>query len=193
MAASDRIINAGVRLLKDVLTRALRNQPDRKPSRRDRTSRPEPSRRGRPSRPEPSHTTQGDSYPGDYRARPQITYAPFPDKAADPGEIVWTWVPYEEDHSKGKDRPVLVIGRDDVWLLALQVTSKDHDRDSGQEAAEGRFWEDIGSGAWDSQGRPSEVRVNRIIRVDPNAIRRIGATLDRERFELVAAAVLTHY
>jgi hypothetical protein len=59
---------------------------------------------------------------------------------ADPGEIVWTWVPFEEDHTQGKDRPVLVIGRDAQWLLALPLTSKDHDRDLGKEARTGRRW-----------------------------------------------------
>ena len=120
------------------------------------------------------------AYPGDFTGRPRLDYAPHDgDDVADPGEIVWTWVPYEEDHSRGKDRPVLVVGRDDVWLLALPLTSKDHDRDEAQEAREGRFWVDIGSGAWDTRNRPSEVRVNRILRVDPARVRRIAARLDK--------------
>ena len=110
----------------------------------------------------------------------------------DPGEIVWTWVPYEEDHRQGKDRPVLVVGRDGLWLLGLMLTSKDHDRDAAQEAREGRHWVDIGSGAWDRDGRPSEVRVDRVVRVDPGAVRREGAVLDRRRFEEVATAVRTN-
>jgi len=65
---------------------------------------------------------------------------------ADPGEIVWTWVPFEEDHDQGKDRPVLVIGHDGPWLLALPLSGKDHDHDSDQEARAGRHWADIGSG-----------------------------------------------
>ncbi len=52
------------------------------------------------------------AYPGDATTLPDTTYAPAPDGNPDPGEIVWTWVPYEEDHSQGKDRPVLVIGRE---------------------------------------------------------------------------------
>lgn len=75
----------------------------------------------------------------------------------------------------------------------LQVTSKDHDRDAGWEASQGRFWEDIGTGAWDSQGRPSEVRLNRIIRIDPAKVRRIGAILDEETFRMIAGLVLQHY
>ena len=48
-----------------------------------------------------------------------MTYAARPDGRPDPGEIVWTWVPFEEDHTQGKDRPVLLIGRDGRWLLGL--------------------------------------------------------------------------
>jgi len=39
------------------------------------------------------------------------SYDPHPDGLADPGEAVWGWVPYEEDFGRGKDRPVLIIGR----------------------------------------------------------------------------------
>lgn len=145
---------------------------------------------GRPhtSRPDAATPTRS-RYPGDFTGVPATTYAPTPDGRPDPGEIVWTWVPFEEDHTQGKDRPVLLIARDDPWLLAVMLTSKDHDRDAAQEARAGRHWQDIGSGAWDAKGRPSEVRVDRILRVDPQAVRREGAVLARERFEAVAAAV----
>ncbi|SDP12546.1 PemK-like, MazF-like toxin of type II toxin-antitoxin system [Pedococcus dokdonensis] len=128
-------------------------------------------------------------YPGDFTGTPDLSYAPKPDGRPDPGEIVWTWVPYEEDHRQGKDRPVLLVGHDGEWLLALMLTSKDHDRDHDQEARHGRHWHDIGSGPWDSKGRPSEVRVDRVLRVDPRAVRREGAVLDPDRFEAVARAV----
>jgi hypothetical protein len=131
-------------------------------------------------------------YPGDATRLPDTTYTPRPDGRPDPGEIVWTWVPFEEDHSQGKDRPVLLIGRDGRWLVGLQLTSKDHDRDEQQERRAGREWVDIGTGAWDRQGRPSEVRVNRLIRVDPDAVRREGAVLTRERYDEVVAAARAH-
>jgi hypothetical protein len=117
-----------------------------------------------------------------------IAYAPKPDGRPDPGEVVWTWVPYEDDPNQGKDRPVLLIGRGDGRLYGLMLTSKDHDRDHDQEAREGRYWYDLGSGPWDSKGRPSEVRLNRLIVVDPESVRREGSVLDQERFELLAAA-----
>lgn len=129
------------------------------------------------------------SYPGDFTGTAAVVYAPKPDGAADPGEVVWTWVPYEEDHSQGKDRPVLLVGRDKKWLLALMLTSKDHTGDDRS----GRSYVDIGTGAWDRQGRPSEAKLDRIIRVDPNAMRREGAVLDAKRFAAVAHELRTRH
>lgn len=117
-----------------------------------------------------------------FRYRPQANGLP------DPGEVVWAWVPYEEDASQGKDRPVLVLATEGDVVLALGLTSKDHDRDAEQEAGEGRFWMDIGSGAWDSRGRPSEVRLDRLLRLRRDAVRREGTALDQERFEAVLEA-----
>ena len=137
----------------------------------------------------PSAAPASWTYPGDFQGTPDISYEPAPDGDPDPGEIVWTWVPYEEDHGRGKDRPVLVIGRDGAWLLALMLTSRDHDRDAADEQRHGRQWMDIGTGPWDRRGRPSEVRLDRVIRVDPDGVRREGAVLDSSRFEQVAAGV----
>ncbi len=114
-------------------------------------------------------------------------YAPEIDGEPDPGEVVWGWVPYEDDPAQGKDRPVLLIGRrGDEWL-GLMLTSKDHDRDAEDEARYGRHWMDVGSGGWDGEGRPSEVRLDRLLVLDPGAIRREGAALDRATFDLVVA------
>lgn len=116
-----------------------------------------------------------------------LEYSPRLDGDADPGEIVWAWVPFEDDPSKGKDRPVLVIGRDGSRLRGLMLTSKDHSRDAALEARRGRVWMDIGSGAWDSQRRPSEVRLDRVLTLDASAVRREGAIVDRALFDRVAA------
>ncbi len=43
-----------------------------------------------------------------------------------------------------------------------------------------------GAGTWDSQNRPSFVRLDRVLVVDANGIRREGAVLDRRRFDAVA-------
>lgn len=122
----------------------------------------------------------------------KFEYAPDADGQPDPGEIVWTWVSYEDDVDQGKDRPVLLIARDGEQLIGLPLSSKDHDLDHDEEARQGRYWMDIGSGPWDSKGRESEVRLNRIIRVQPARVRREGAVLDRERFDAVVAAARQH-
>ncbi|SHI56409.1 PemK-like, MazF-like toxin of type II toxin-antitoxin system [Actinomyces denticolens] len=124
---------------------------------------------------------------------PSFDYAPAPDGDADPGEVVWTWVPYEEDASQGKDRPVLVLARSGDRLIVAQMTSKDHDRDAAQEASHGRYWFDVGPGAWDPRGRPSEVRLDRLLAVEPSAIRREGATMGRGTFDAVVAALREHW
>jgi hypothetical protein len=119
------------------------------------------------------------------RRAPDVEYRPHEDGRPDPGEVVWAWVPYDEDDGRGKDRPVLVIGRRGDRLLGLMLSSQDHDRDAADEARHGRLWTDLGSGAWDSRGRPSEVRLDRLLVLDPAAVRREGAALDRARFDRV--------
>ncbi len=118
-------------------------------------------------------------------------YAPEIDGEPDPGEVVWAWVPYEDDPSQGKDRPVLVLdtaGDRDGWV-GLMLSSQDHDRDAADEARHGRYWMDVGSGGWDSQGRPSEVRLDRLIHLERDGVRREGAALDARIFDEVVAAV----
>jgi hypothetical protein len=119
------------------------------------------------------------------------SYAPEADGEPDPGEVVWGWVPYEEDASQGKDRPVLLIGRTEVggdaYWAGLMLTSQDHDRDAEDEARHGRHWMDVGSGDWDSEHRPSEVRVDRLIVLRDDAVRREGAAVSREVFDRVVA------
>ena len=124
---------------------------------------------------------------------PAFSYSPDPDGDADPGEVVWAWVPFEEDPSRGKDRPVLVVARHETRLVVAQMTSKDHDRDAAQEARWGRFWHDVGTGDWDRQGRPSEVRLDRLLLVEQTSVRREGATMNREVFDGVVAALRRHH
>lgn len=152
-----------------------------KPADRQREA-PKPS-------PRPLVENETSTYPGDFTGKAKLAYAPVDDGDADPGEVVWAWVPFEEDHSQGKDRPVLVIARHSGNLLGLMLTSKDHDRDAAQEARYGRTWLDVGTGAWDRQNRPSEVRLDRILQLRPEAVRREGAALGRPMFDQVAKAV----
>jgi hypothetical protein len=186
--------NPWIKLLGDVVEAVARAAFDQDDSRsndsRPNDGRPAPGPTPRAPRPASGRNVpETDGYPGDYVGRVKATYRPELDGEPDPGEVVWSWVPYEEDHSQGKDRPVLVVGNDGPWLLALQLTSQDHDRDAEQEARAGRVWMDIGAGAWDRSGRASEVRLNRVIRIHPDAVRREGAILDRAVFAEVAAAL----
>jgi hypothetical protein len=50
---------------------------------------------------EPNKTT--GAYAGDFTGKAKLQYAPVGDGQPDPGEVVWAWVPFEEDHSQGKD------------------------------------------------------------------------------------------
>ena len=119
------------------------------------------------------------------RAR-QVVYAPDLDGRADPGEVVWTWVVYEDDPTRGKDRPVLVVGRERQTLLGLMLSSQVHHADDPA-------WVAIGTGSWDYQGRPSWVRLDRVLDVPEEGIRREGAIMDRPAFEVVAARLRAEY
>lgn len=140
------------------------------------------------------------NYPGDFQGTARIGYAPKPDGEPDPGEIVWAWVPYEEDHSRGKDRPVLLVGRRGRYLLGLMLTSRDRVPAAPPSAGittrphdgSGDYIE-LGTGAWDRQGRPSEVRIDRILQIAPDSIRREGAVLDRKRYDAVAAGLVRRH
>ncbi|PRC44105.1 growth inhibitor PemK [Mycobacterium sp. ITM-2017-0098] len=123
--------------------------------------------------------------PTAHRAR-KVAYAPDLDGRADPGEIVWTWVVFEDDPTRGKDRPVLVVGRDRSILLGLMLSSQDHHHGDPN-------WVGIGSGSWDYDGRASWVRLDRVLDVPEEGIRREGAILERGVFDIVAARLRTEY
>ncbi|WP_374100691.1 type II toxin-antitoxin system PemK/MazF family toxin [Streptomyces sp. 7-21] len=115
--------------------------------------------------------------------RARAVYAPAFDGDPDPGEIVWTWVPYEENDGRGKDRPVLVIAREEnaQTLLAVQLTSRDRSHD--------REWMPLGTGPWDREARESWVHLERVLRVHPSGMRREACALDRARYNRVVDAL----
>jgi hypothetical protein len=137
----------------------------------------------------PTAASAAAAEPSEVSAR----YAPEVDGEPDPGEVVWAWVPYEDDPAQGKDRPVLVLDTDgdgpDAGWTGLMLSSQDHDRDAADEARWGRHWMDVGSGGWDPQGRPSEVRLDRLLHLRRDGVRREGAALDPAIFDEVVAAV----
>lgn len=125
------------------------------------------------------------SVPTAHRAR-RLVYAPDLNGRADPGEIVWTWVTYEDEPDRGKDRPVLVVGRDRSTLLGLMLSSR-------QRHADDTNWVGIGAGSWDEEHRLSWVRLDRVLDVPEESIRREGAILERSMFEAVAARLRSDY
>jgi hypothetical protein len=96
------------------------------------------------------------------------------------------WVAYEDDSSRGKDRPVLVVGRDQRTLYGLMLSSQDHH--DGE-----RGWLALGPGDWDVERRSSWLRLDRILEVDEDGIRREGAVLDVARFRRVADILRRSY
>src|SRR5262245_25960043 len=113
-----------------------------------------------------------------------IEYSPRLDHDPDPGEIVWTWVPFEEDPTQGKDRPVMIIGRRGPMLVGVPLTTKPSDREPQVE---------VGVGDWDPDHRVSYARIWRMYDVDPHEMRREGAIVDRQRFVAVVKAVDKYY
>ena len=181
------------------LLRSLRGTPKAT----NRPSTPAPSRAGRPpatitedspGRSGPAATVEVD--PRQVGAV-RMTYSPATDGDPDPGEIVWTWVPFEERDGRGKDRPVLVVAVEESgrpnggrqkggrsWL-AVQLTSKSHQGDAEFVA--------IGAGAWDSAGRPSWVNIDRVFRVYDTGMRREACALPAARFQAVEQRLRHHY
>ncbi|MGM7667388.1 type II toxin-antitoxin system PemK/MazF family toxin [Microbacterium sp. A93] len=128
---------------------------------------------------------QVTDYPGDFHGTAQVQYSPVAGPEAGPGEVVWTWVPFEELDGRGKDRPVLVVGRGGGYLLAAQLTS----RDRTNQVSHDPDYIDIGSGVWDSKGRPSEVKLDRILQINPRDVRREGGVVDERTFEAVSTGL----
>lgn len=114
----------------------------------------------------------------------RVAYRPkHPDGNADPGEVVWAKVPFEDDPSQSKDRPVIVIGRaKNGNLVGLQLTSKGHHRASRS----------VGKGSWDSSGRESFVKFDRIVQIDGRNYRKEGAAMGQDQFAGIVYGLLKH-
>lgn len=113
----------------------------------------------------------------------RLDYAPERDGDPDPGEIVWTWVPYVENDGRGKDRPVLIIGRlGDGSVLGCYLSTKYH-----------RDFISIGSGEWDSERRESFLSPERLLRITTSGMRREGAIVPREAFTRAVQGVLAYH
>jgi hypothetical protein len=178
------------RLLRD-LVRTLLTPPKRRRD-DDRPARPaQPVQADHHDRGEGGEESPGQFGPGATTEAHSVgtvhtSYNPSTDGDPDPGEIVWTWVPYEENDGRGKDRPVLIVAKEPPGtLLAVQLTSKDHDGE--------RDWVGVGAGRWDGEHRPSWVDISRVLRVHPGGMRREAAALGRDQFDGVIAALRERY
>ncbi len=186
MPPLSRLIGTVGRLARDRIARALRRQQRPRPARRARRGArvaPGPVAEDSPGRFGPSATVEVD--PG--RIGPvRMTYRPDRDGDPDPGEIVWTWVPFEEDDGRGKDRPVLVVAVEPGGTrLAVQLTSRPHRGD--------RDFVAISSGPWDGRHRPSWVNIDRVMRVHADGMRREAAALAEQEYRRVETALRNRY
>jgi hypothetical protein len=119
----------------------------------------------------------------DYRGPAVPEYAPVADHEPDPGEVVWAWVPFEEDPAQGKDRPLAIVGRSTdkpTDMVGFLLSSKDRSQEDD--------WVPIGAGEWDEQRRESWVNIARPLAVNAEAVRREGGELSREQFDAVVEA-----
>jgi hypothetical protein len=137
----------------------------------------------------PKTTASTTSRPGraaasELRGGFDIEYSPSLDGDPDPGEVVWGWVPYEDDPSQGKDRPMVIIGRTGAHLVGVPLTSKQKQNE---------YQVAVGTGPWDREGRGSYAKVERLLDVDPAGVRREGAILAKQHFDDVVDGVRRHH
>ncbi len=145
------------------------------------TQKPAPSAPTQPTQPTQPAPRRAD-LPSE--ATVQIEYSPKIDGDPDPGDVVWVWVPFEEDPTQGKDRPLVVIGRRGSKLVGVPLTTKQNTDEAQVE---------VGTGDWDPKHRVSFARIWRMMDIDESAMRREGAILDTKRFELIVRAVDQYY
>lgn len=107
------------------------------------------------------------------------SYSPKLDGEPDPGEVIWTWVPYVENDGRGKDRPVLIIARLDAesWA-ACYLSTKEH-----------HGFVSVGTGHWDSQGRESYLSPERVLRITEAGMRRESTGIDKTHYDRAVQAV----
>lgn len=119
-----------------------------------------------------------DLTPTEVRAiRPR--YEPNLDGEPDPGEVIWTWVPYAERDGRGKDRPVLILARlDSKSWAGCYLSTKEH-----------RGFVSVGTGTWDSQGRESFLSPERVLRVTDEGMRRESTGVDKKHYDRAVQAV----
>ncbi|MEJ5919363.1 MULTISPECIES: type II toxin-antitoxin system PemK/MazF family toxin [unclassified Corynebacterium] len=141
--------------------------------------------------PEPAEVDDKDHEPVTI-ARPSaelarsILYSPDMDGQTESGEVVRVHVQIDGDHQPIHERSAVVLGRDRHALLGALISTR-------EEHANDPKWLFIGTGAWDPQGRPSWVRIDRILIIPESGIRRSGTFMPRRRFDRIASRLRSDY
>ena len=194
LARNDRLGRAALGLLKALLTPDAKRQSPKANRQSAHATGKMGSPGSLPSRGGTSHvdSREYDSSPGQYgsSATRDLTRAeiaqlsprdsPRPDGDPDPGEVIWTWVPYVENDGRGKDRPVLIISRlTDGSTAGCYLSTKCHDG-----------YIPVGRGAWDSKGRPSFLNPERLLRITDRGMRREGTVMSKDQFAKATAEIM---
>ena len=75
---------------------------------------------------------------------------------------------------------VVIVGRRRRTMIGVSLTSRHRDGESQVS---------VGTGAWDREGRPSYAKLDRLLEIDPEQVRREGAVLPRRTFDELVDAV----
>lgn len=121
------------------------------------------------------------------QARPRtIFFAPDMDGQADSGEVVWVWVPAAGAQQPPQERAILVIGRTRTTVLGLLISPNPDHADEDK-------WLEIGRGEWDEQGRQCWIRLDRVLEISEEQVRRQGTLFPARRFERIANRLRSVY
>ncbi|MGP5496904.1 type II toxin-antitoxin system PemK/MazF family toxin [Corynebacterium flavescens] len=115
-----------------------------------------------------------------------IFFAPDMDGQADSGEVVWVWAPSDDKQSPPRERAILVIGRTRTTVLGLLISPN-------PEHAHENEWLEIGSGDWDESGRQCWIRLDRVLEISEEQVRRQGTLFPQRRFERITNRLRSRY
>ncbi|APT92093.1 hypothetical protein CPHO_03385 [Corynebacterium phocae] len=119
------------------------------------------------------------------RAR-SIFFTPDMDGQADSGEVVWVWAPADTPQDPPQERAILVVGRTRTTILGLAISPN-------PEHADESWWLEIGAGEWDDQGRQCWIRMDRVLEISEEQVRRQGVLFPARRFERIANRLRSTY
>lgn len=104
-----------------------------------------------------------------------IYYAPDMDGQAEPGEVVW----FNPSTDPPQERSMLVVGRNRHDVLGLLISGEENHTDDDD-------WLTIGSGEWQTSGEPCWVRLDKVLSIPEEDVRRRGTLFPPRRFERIA-------